>query len=199
MGALIRQIAQNFKETLRIDETEAVEKALQTAAFSGLDRSGFFRDYVYLPDLDHRVGKKSYICFLHTGSGQAFDPDPFYPCICDELNSMGVKTPPEKKKYGFKLIISDDENSDPISLELFVYHKEMKGIERKISYIQCPLPYEIRSLEGLKGTLRSEIQKAFEKCVKAETAAKKKDSKKTRRAAKKAESTQEQWVQPSLF
>lgn len=198
MDTLIRQIAQSINSA---EPTEALGKALQTVAYSGLGRNGFFKECFYLPELDHRVSHNFFVCFLHDSSDRNFDADQYYAGLCDELKALGVRADIGKTKSGYKISLLSEEDEEQITLEIFVYHKAVKFIEKKISYIQTPLPYELRSAVNLKPQLISEVQKAFEKNMKAANAAlkKKKAPKKSPDEKKKAEPPKEKWVQPSLF
>ena len=203
MDPLISQIAKNCKEMLQCSDVEAAGKALESVVFSGLSRSGFFRDCFYLPELTHQMKDRFCACFLFPSRKEDLQTDGCLRFLQDELQAMGITEQPEKTGSGF--VIRTDagpEGTLPVSFEVFIYSKEVKDLEKKICYVQTPLPYEIRTAGPLKEALRAEIRKTFEKSVKSQTAAGKK--KKPAGSGqtgenKKAEPPKEGWVQPSLF
>ena len=201
MDTLIRQIAQSFEKNDGMEGTEALGKAMKEIVFSGLNRCGFFKTFAYLPDLDYRVNGNFYACFLCCGKDADNSPDPYLPYISDELDAMGIPAEPVRTKDGFRIDLVPDPEGEKISFEVFIWNKELRNPEIRISYKQVPLPYEYRSAEGLKENARAELQKALESCIKAETAAdkKKKGPKKARSEKKKAEKPADNWIQPSLF
>lgn len=200
MDTLIRQIAQSFENNEQTERSEALGKAMKEIVFSGLNRCGFFKTFVYLPELDQRANGNLYTCFLNNEKGEA-DLDPFLPYIGDELNAMGIPVMPVKTKDGFRVSYTPEPESENISLEVFIRNKELRDPGIRICYQQTPLPYEYRIMDGLKDSLRSEIQKALENLISAENSAdkKKKGPKKARSEKKKAEKPKDEWIQPSLF
>lgn len=203
MDPLISQIAKNFKETLQCGDVEAAGKAMESIVFSGLSRGGFFRDCFYLPELSHQMKDRFCACFLFPGRKEDLQTDGYIRFLCDELQAMGIMEQPEKTGSGFVIRTNaGTEGAVPVSFEVFIYSKDVKDLEKKICYVQTPLPYEMRTAGPLKEAIRAEIRKAFEKNIKSKTAAvKKKRSAGTAQAEenKKAEPPKEGWVQPSLF
>ena len=201
MDTLIRQIAQSFEKNKQTERSEALGRSMKEIVFSGLNRCGFFKTFAYIPDLDCCVNGIFYACFLHSDKGADFDLDPYLPYIGDELNAMGIPALPVKTKDGFRVDLMLEPENEKIAFEVFIRHKELKDPGIRISYRQAPLPYEFRSADGLKGTVRAEIQKALETLIKAENDAEKKKNgpKKARSEKKKAEKPKDDWIQPSLF
>lgn len=203
MDPLISQIAKNCKETLQCGDVEAAGKALESVVFSGLNRSGFFRDCFYLPELSHQMKDRFCACFLFPSRKEDLQTEGHLRFLQDELEAMGITEQPEKTGSGF--VIRTDagpEGGIPVSFEVFIYSKEVKDLEKTICYVQTPLTYEMRTAGPLKDTLRAEIRKAFEKSIKSQTSAgKKKKAAGPARTEenKKAEPPKEGWVQPSLF
>ena len=201
MDTLIRQIAQSFENNEQTEKPEALGKAMKEIVFSGLNRCGFFKTFVYLPDLDRKMDGSFYACFLHCEKNADFDLDPYLPYIGDELNALGIPSLPEKTKDGFRICFTPEAEGEKLTFEVFIRHKEMRDPGIRICYRQTPLPYEYRIADGLKETARAEVQKALENLIRAENAAekKKKGPQKARNEKKKAEKPKDNWLQPSLF
>ena len=201
MDTLIRQIAKSFENNGQTDRSAALDLAMKEIVFSGLNRCGFFKTFVYLPECDRRENGTFYTCFLHCEKGGDFGLDAYLPYIGDELNAMGIPALPVKTKDGFQISFTPESGAEKISFEVFIRHKELREPGIRISYHQVPLPYEYRWADGLKGTVLSEIQKALESVIKAENTAEKKKNgpQKARKEKKKAEKPKDDWIQPSLF
>ena len=201
MDTLISQIAQSFENYDQMERSEALGKAMKEIVFSGLNRCGFFKTFVYLPDLDQSLNGCLYTCFLHCEKGADIDLDPYLPYIGDELNALGIPALPVKTKKGFRIDLPLEMKDEKASFEVFIFHRELRDPAVRISYQLSPLPYETRSMDELKGSVRAEVQKALENCIEAENTAekKKKGSKKARSEKKRAEKQKDDWIQPSLF
>ncbi len=201
MDTLIRQIAQSFENSDLSERSEALGKAMKEVVFSGMNRCGFFKTFVYLPDFDRMEKGTLYTCFLCCEKGAENDPDPYLPYIADELNAMGVPAVPVKTKDGFRIEPVPEPEGEKAALEVFIWQKELRNPDIRICYKQVPLPYEYRCTDDLKETVRAELRKALGNCIKAENTAekKKKGPKKAQSEKKKAENPGEKWIQPSLF
>ena len=201
MDTLIRQIAQSFENSDLSERSQALGKAMKEIVFSGMNRCGFFKAFVYLPDFDRIEKGTLYTCFLCCEKGSENDPDPYLPYIADELNAMGITAAPVKTKDGFRVESVPDPEGEKTALEVFIWQKELRNPDIRICYKQVPLPYEYRCTDDLKETVCAELRKALENCIKAENAAekKKKGPKKAQSEKKKAENPGEKWIQPSLF
>lgn len=201
MDTLIRQIAQSFENSDLSERSEALGKAMKEIVFSGMNRCGFFKAFVYLSDFDRMEKGTLYTCFLCCEKGAENDPDPYLSYIADELNAMGITAAPVKTKDGFRVESVPDPEGEKTALEVFIWQKELRNPDIRICYKQVPLPYEYRCTDDLKETVRAELRKALDNCIKAENAAekKKKGPKKAQSEKKKAENPGEKWIQPSLF
>ena len=201
MDTLIRQIAQSFENSDLSERSEVLGKAMKEIVFSGMNRCGFFKAFVYLSDFDRMEKGTLYTCFLCCEKGSENDPDPYLPYIADELNAMGITAAPVKTKDGFRIESVPEPEGEKIALEVFIWQKELRNPDIRICYKQVPLPYEYRCTDDLKETVCAELRKALENCIKAENAAekKKKGPKKAQSEKKKAEDPGEKWIQPSLF
>ena len=201
MDTLIRQIAQSFENSDRSERSEVLGKAMKEIVFSGMNRCGFFKTFVYLPDFDRMENGTLYTCFLCGEKGADVDPDPYLPYIADELSALGIPAAPVKTKDGFRIDLVSGPEGEKAALEVFIRQKELRNPDIRICYKQVPLPYEYRCTDDLKESVRAELRKALENCISAENTAemKKKGPKKARSEKKKAEKPGEKWIQPSLF
>ena len=200
MESLIRQIAKSLENNRHMEKTEAAGSALQEVVLSGLNRCGFFRECVFVPDAGVRDNNNFYCCFLRYETGNEFEIEQYLPYVADELDAAGVKTGPVKTKNGFQVSDESETGDEKLFLYVFVYQKPVRNLKVQISYNPAPLPYELKTAGALPKAVSDEIQKTLEKCIKAEkTSEKKKKEAKRQNTGKKRQNPGEQWIQPSLF
>lgn len=194
MDGLIQQIAQTIEPPEKSGQKETQLKALKEIVLSGLSRSGFFRDYPFLPGIDHYENDCLFISFLKQDDKELYKPEDCFHTAAIELAAAGVVFTEEDIPDGFRI------KAGELFLEGIIIRKNY-DLQAEISYQQVPIPYEIRNVKKMREGTRTEILNLFEKRVKADMPEekKKKGGSKPPKKNKNRSASDDQVMQLSLF
>ncbi len=195
METLIRQITRTIEENETDDKLAATGKALKEIVFSGLSRSGFFKKYPYLPELDKAADMDLYVSFLNKEPENDIGLSGYFGAVQDELSALGIDAELKKTDFGFKVEAKNEQKELLVCLYIILFSKKIKDSPEKITFVHVPLAYELRYIDNLSDSIRSDLQSKMKSCIKAENKANKKVPKKARNEKK----APQDWIQPSLF
>ena len=202
MEKLFDQITERLMTDEKRSQSEAELLALREIVFSGMNRCGYFKRFLYLSDFDQRVKNNYYLGFLDSEPKEKINLGLFLPYISDELTAFGIPCETKEIKNGFQINTGDPSENGSNAIIVFIYSDADILPDTDIKYQQIPLPYEIRYADGISANIREQIQDAFEKWLKTA-----KNSQKNKKGTKKVPNKikpqepmpEEKWLQPSLF
>lgn len=199
MEPLVLQIARTIEQNQNTDKPASVCSALKEMVFSGMSRSGFFKECVYAEELDLQSGRDLHACFLYTGSEKDFSGAEYKTVILDELRAFGSDPKDGETKTGFMIETTPEGEDEAVRLFIDIFPKKAKEQPVRFSYVHAPLAYELRTAADLSESAIADLQSRMKSAVKAAKPANKKVPKKARSEKKEPEDPKEKWVQPSLF
>ena len=194
MANLIDQMTALIRQRDNIEESDARFIALKEIVFAGLARGSFFRDHLYLPEMDSLTKDCLYLTFLSQKGNESFSPDPFYSFLKNELDARGNTFTSEVMTDGFEAVYASD--AAPARLRVFVYPCDVIADRIKVECGTGTLFYETRYVEKATDDERKSIRKALQTLMKGTV---KKERAPKKQSAEPVDNGENKWVRPSLF
>ena len=151
MDAIILQLSQIIQNKQNKNRKEAGCLALREIILSGLSRSGFLKQYSYLPSFDTFAENKLYLSFLDQKLQKTDSLRNFLPFVDIELKAAGTNAQLSETENGFN--ISAD---DAVCVILLI--RDDFGLLPAYIYQQTPIPYEIRSISEMNEGTRRKLE-----------------------------------------
>lgn len=151
MDAIIHQLSQTIQNNQKKNRKEAGCLALKEIVLSGLSRSGFMKQFSYLPSFDIFTDNKLYLSFINRKLQQADSLRNFLPFMDIELKAWGADARTAEFENGFTVTTDDAECVILIIREDF-------DLMPAYFYQQIPVPYEIRYISEMNEGMRRKIE-----------------------------------------
>lgn len=193
MDAIIQQLSRIIQNNQKASENQAEIRALREILLSGLSRSGFLKEFPFLPEFETISGHRCFLCFLDQDKHDLSAIEKNYLALVEtELKAFGADVQIKMSDHGFSVMYGDWE------LTAVIIHEDLRSAPVFL-YQQTPIPYELRYIMDINEGLRRKIELVIESEIKelrsAESKVSTKSSEKKRRKKKENDSVQ----QLSLF
>ena len=168
MDAIVQQLTQIIKQNEKIEDRDAEFKAVKEILLSGLSRSGFLKENLYLNKFDFQYKDIHYLCFLNQHGDEKTPVREYLPFIEIELDAAEISGTVIEKEKGIEI------STDQLKLFLYIINENYE-LKSSFLYQQAPIPYEIRSVSSMNEGIHGEIEKRIDRDIKVSETVEKKE------------------------